>query len=185
MANLGGSRGLVYGSTLFLTALCTLLLEILLTRVLSVVMWYHFTFAVISVSLLGIAAGAMACHRRHQSVPQGDDEQSVTILANGLTLFSLAVTLPIALLTTILGTPTFSLGGAVLLLVYFAACMAPFYASGYVTAAIFRMASDRVSSLISSALRSGASSPSLCSTIWAVSAACWPSRSQGRPAPFS
>jgi predicted membrane-bound spermidine synthase len=147
MAHIGSSRGLVYGATLFLTALGTLLLEILLTRVLSVVMWYHFTFAVISISLLGIAAGAMACHRRCLSVPQGDDDQSVTILAKGLTLFSLAMTLPIALMTTVVGTPTFSVAGALLLLVYFAACMAPFYASGYVTAAIFRFGSDRISSL--------------------------------------
>ena len=49
--------GFVLRSTLFLTAVGTLLLEILLTRVLSVVMWYHFTFAVISMALLGIAAG--------------------------------------------------------------------------------------------------------------------------------
>lgn len=146
MADLRYSRR-VYSATLFLTALCTLLLEILLTRVLSVVMWYHFTFAVISVSLLGIAAGAMACHRRCLTVPQDDEEQQVGILANGLSVFAFTVTLPIALMTTIVATPTVSIGGAGLLLAYFAACMAPFYASGYVTAAIFRFGSDRVSSL--------------------------------------
>jgi len=61
----GASReSLALHLTLFSVALCTLLLEILLTRVLSVVMWYHFTFAVISISLLGIAAGAIRCYKR-------------------------------------------------------------------------------------------------------------------------
>lgn len=40
---------------IFLIALSTLLLEFSLTRVLSVSLWYHFAFMVISVALLGLA----------------------------------------------------------------------------------------------------------------------------------
>jgi hypothetical protein len=150
--------GFVLRGTLFLTALGTLLLEILLTRVLSVVMWYHFTFAVISVALLGIAAGALQCYRRFPPSGAGrrSGEAFSQAVGSGLNLFSVAVALPIGLMTFFIETPTFSFGGAVLLLAYFAACAAPFYASGYVTAVIFRLGSNRVSSLYAFDLLGGA-----------------------------
>jgi hypothetical protein len=138
------------GVALFLTALGTLLLEILLTRVLSVVMWYHFTFAVISISLLGIAAGAMHCYRSMPELTSGDAARAAwRSISSGLNLFSVAVVLPLALMAVHVATPTFSWGGVLLLLAYFTACGAPFYASGYVTTAIFRLGANRVSSLYS------------------------------------
>ena len=44
---------------IFLVALVTLMFEILLTRVFSVIIWYHFAFLAISVAMFGMAAGAM------------------------------------------------------------------------------------------------------------------------------
>src|SRR6516225_12102195 len=88
--------GFVLRWTLFLTALGTLLVEILLTRVLSVVMWYHFTFAVISVALLGIAAGALRCYRRFPPCGSGNlsEDTVVEAVGGGLNLFSVAIVLP-------------------------------------------------------------------------------------------
>jgi predicted membrane-bound spermidine synthase len=40
----------------------TLMLEIALTRIFSVTMWYHFAFVAISVALFGMTAGALAVH---------------------------------------------------------------------------------------------------------------------------
>ena len=45
---------------LALTMLATLLLEIVVSRLLSVVTWYHLSFVAISVAMLGAAAGAVA-----------------------------------------------------------------------------------------------------------------------------
>jgi hypothetical protein len=45
---------------LFLLSLATLLLELALTRVLSVSLWYHFGFLVISTALLGFGASGVA-----------------------------------------------------------------------------------------------------------------------------
>lgn len=134
---------------LFWTALCTLLLEILLTRVLSVVMWYHFTFAVISISLLGIAGGAMLFYRRH---PKSEPSKVVVedfweLTSVGLNVFSLAVALPVLLMLMLIATPTISVFGATLLVLYFGSCSLPFFASGYLTAAIFRLGASQVSSL--------------------------------------
>jgi hypothetical protein len=44
---------------LFLTTLATLMLEVLDTRLLSVITWYHLSFLAVSVAMLGMAAGAV------------------------------------------------------------------------------------------------------------------------------
>ncbi len=44
---------------LFLVSLTTLLYEVLLTRIFSVIMWYHFAFMAISVAMFGMTAGAL------------------------------------------------------------------------------------------------------------------------------
>jgi len=43
---------------LFLVALATLMYEILLTRIFSVTMWYHFAFVAVSVAMFGMTVGA-------------------------------------------------------------------------------------------------------------------------------
>ena len=47
---------------LFVTALATLAFEILLTRILSVTLWYHFAFMAISLAMFGMTAGAIAVY---------------------------------------------------------------------------------------------------------------------------
>jgi hypothetical protein len=49
----------------FLTSLATLMLEIVQTRILSVVVWYHLAFFVISLAMLGLTAGAVWVYLRN------------------------------------------------------------------------------------------------------------------------
>ena len=49
-------------AALFLVTLATLLDEILLTRIFSVVTWYHFAFLAISIALFGMTIGAIAVY---------------------------------------------------------------------------------------------------------------------------
>jgi hypothetical protein len=51
---------------LFVVTLTTLMYEIVLTRIFSVAMWYHFAFVAISVALFGMTAGALVVHMRPQ-----------------------------------------------------------------------------------------------------------------------
>ena len=51
---------------LFVVTLSTLAYEIVLTRIFSVTMWYHFAFVAISVALFGTTAGALLVHQRPQ-----------------------------------------------------------------------------------------------------------------------
>src|SRR5881409_2485212 len=47
---------------LFVIALATVMYEIVLTRIFSVTMWYHFAFVAISVALFGMTIGALIVH---------------------------------------------------------------------------------------------------------------------------
>jgi len=60
-ARTGPHRGWM-GLGLFLTTAALLMLEVSLTRILSVVMWYHFAFFAISVALFGLAASGLVVY---------------------------------------------------------------------------------------------------------------------------
>ena len=48
-----------YFSAIALTAMATLMLELTLTRIFSVTMWYHFAFMAISLALFGLALSSL------------------------------------------------------------------------------------------------------------------------------
>ena len=58
LATTGRARAGTYAG-LFLVTLSTLMYEIVLTRIFSVTMWYHFAFVAISVALFGLTVGAL------------------------------------------------------------------------------------------------------------------------------
>src|SRR5258705_10813354 len=51
--------GRKFHAGVFLTTLSLLQLELFLTRIFSVTMWYHFAFMAISLAMFGLAAGAV------------------------------------------------------------------------------------------------------------------------------
>src|SRR5690349_21238928 len=54
-----GRGGALTYAGIFVLALATLMLEVLLTRITSVMAWYHLAFFVISLAMLGLTAGAV------------------------------------------------------------------------------------------------------------------------------
>jgi hypothetical protein len=56
--DVSGPNAFIYAG-LFLTTLSLLQLELFLTRIFSVTMWYHFAFMAISLAMFGLAAGAI------------------------------------------------------------------------------------------------------------------------------
>src|SRR5437868_10969278 len=72
---------------IFLFSLATLLLELALTRVLSVALWYHFGFLIISTALLGFGASgvALALWRRLRERVSLDRALASLALAFGVT----------------------------------------------------------------------------------------------------
>lgn len=59
IAHLSGLRWPLVYTGVFLTTLATLMLELTLTRIFSVVFYYHFAFLAISIALFGSGAGGV------------------------------------------------------------------------------------------------------------------------------
>lgn len=57
---------------LFTVTAATVFVEIILTRIFSVVLWYHFAFAAISLAMLGMAGGAMYIYLHRHRYPPDD-----------------------------------------------------------------------------------------------------------------
>ncbi|MFM7061029.1 MAG: hypothetical protein ACKOZL_07585 [Actinomycetes bacterium] len=60
---------------LFAVTLATLMYEIVLTRIFSVTMWYHFAFVAISVALFGMTVGALVVHQFGDRIRRGDSSR--------------------------------------------------------------------------------------------------------------
>ena len=103
-----------------LTTLATLILELSLTRVFSVVFYYHFAFLAISIALFGLGAGGVFSYV--VAGWRGNFYRKLGILA-GLT--SVAVLFSLVYIITRRG----DLGGVSLALIYFAGAL-PFFFSG-------------------------------------------------------
>jgi len=99
----GMSRSFLAG--LFFITSATLLLEILNTRLLSVVTWYHLSFFAVSMAMFGMAAGALWVYLKPQKFPR---EDALSSLYRYSILFALS-TLICHLI--ILFTPLSTLGG--------------------------------------------------------------------------
>ena len=87
------ARPAIYGG-LFFTTLSTLMYEVLLTRIFSVTMWYHFAFVAVSVALFGMTVGALIIHLLPERFAQ---EDTADRLAQASLLFS--ITLVVSFLT--------------------------------------------------------------------------------------
>jgi hypothetical protein len=84
MIDVRKSPRLAFYAGVFLLALSTLALEIVQTRILSVVAWYHLAFFVISLAMFGLTAGAVWVYLR------GDrfDERTLSDDLAGMTAVS-------------------------------------------------------------------------------------------------
>src|ERR1700752_1198932 len=77
-------------SGLFFVTLATLMLEVLDTRLLSVLTWYHLSFLSVSVAMLGMAAGAVLVFVGGEFFASG---RTMRVLPAAATTFALALPL--------------------------------------------------------------------------------------------
>src|SRR5881392_287481 len=82
-----------------LSSFAALLLELALTRLFSVVLFYHFAFLAISIALLGLGAGGVFAHLKKQRLKK-TDLRTIAAICAGIT----AVVIPLAL-ELVLHTP--------------------------------------------------------------------------------
>ena len=90
-----------YGG-LFLVTSATLMLQLIQTRILSVVAWYHLAFFVISVAMFGLTAGAVWVYLRRDRFTEGTLSHDLTWFSTAFavtTALSLAIQLTLAPVT--------------------------------------------------------------------------------------
>src|SRR6186997_3114649 len=136
--------GLPTFAGLFLITLATLTYQLLLTRIFSVTMYYHFAFVAISVTMFGMAVGALIVYLRPRSfdLPRLDRQLSRAALAFAVTIvasFLAHVWLPFR--------PELSLAGIASVVLTYAILSVPFTCSGVVVALALTRFPGQVSAL--------------------------------------
>lgn len=122
----------IYTGT-FLIAFSTLALEVTLTRLLSVITWYHLVFFAVSTAMLGMTAGAVTVYLKPELFEPARLSYNL-----GRACFAYCLVTPVSLLIlcsaplgTAIGVMSFFL-----FLVDTAACALPFYFSGIAVTAV-------------------------------------------------
>jgi len=113
----------------FLVALATLVLEILLTRITSVVAWYHLAFFVISLAMLGMTAGAVVVFVKPAWFP---DAKVATRMAQASVVFALGTPLSMIAALAIPLTPIADVAAFVAMLAFGGVLALPFAIGGVV-----------------------------------------------------
>jgi len=124
-------RRALFLAGLFLATLATLLLELLNTRLLSVMTWYHLSFFAVSTAMFGMAAGAIRVYLGGEAYEGAAGRLALARWGTGL---AWAIPLSHALVLCVpivLGTSAVAISGLVITTL---AIAAPFYASGVVVA---------------------------------------------------
>lgn len=151
---------------IFLISLATLLLELSLTRVMSVALWYHFGFLVISTALLGFGSAGVVLASWKNLREKYPLEKSLAVLS---ILFAVVTVLSFWLLQKIPFNP-FSLATdnsqLYIMPLYYITIAAPFFISGLVLSLLFTRVSKSMSRLYAFDLL-GAALGCLC-IVWAM-----------------
>ena len=117
----------------FLTSFSLLAFEITLTRLLSVLLLYHFVFAVVSIALLGLGVGGIFVYFFRPQMPGGDKRFGSLALFASLT--SLAIPLSVILMAQI----TYVEAVRDNILFYCFLLFLPFFFAGVFLTEVFRM----------------------------------------------
>lgn len=112
---------------MFAISAATLMYEILLTRIFSVTMWYHFAFLAVAAALLGMTAGALIVQSRPQRFPPA---AAPRWLATSALAFAVGVPVTFLAHLAIPFAPTLTLPGLLSVLATYALVSIPFVASG-------------------------------------------------------
>ncbi|MCW4005891.1 MAG: hypothetical protein NWF04_04755 [Candidatus Bathyarchaeota archaeon] len=121
-------------AAILLVSFSSLMLEILITRIYSTVIWYHYAFIAVSVAMLGLGFGGVFSHFL------GKKREFLDIATAATLIFSISIP---AILYTILRFPI----SMYALYVFYAVSVIPFFFCGVCISAVFQSQSKTVYSL--------------------------------------
>src|SRR5437868_3375593 len=142
-----------YVAGIALSSFSTLLLELALTRLFSVVLFYHFAFLAISIALLGLGAGGVFAHLRKDWL-SSRELRSIAAACAAVA----AIAIP-AVLEIVLHTPVslkLTGGNFLRLTAIYMASAVPFFLTGLQFSVIFARESARIPRLYGADLAGGA-----------------------------
>src|SRR5580704_2649218 len=141
---------------LFGMALCSfaaLLLELALTRLFSVVLFYHFAFLAISIALLGLGAGGVFAHLRKEQLARFETRALVSRLCS---INALIVPVVLVIVLRIPVSLDISKANLLRLTAIYMAPVVPFFITGLEFSIVFARESRHVSPLYAADLAGGA-----------------------------
>ncbi len=143
-------------ATLFGMALCSfsaLLLELALTRLFSVVLFYHFAFLAISIALLGLGAGGVFAHLRKSQLARFETRALVSRLCS---INALIVPVVLLIVLHIPISLNISTANFLRLIAIYLSPTVPFFVTGLEFSIVFARESRHVSPLYAADLVGGA-----------------------------
>jgi len=146
------SSGRVLAAGIALSSFSALLLELGLTRLFSVVLFYHFAFLAISIALLGLGAGGVFAHLRKQPLQQYELRNLAAVCC---CLNALAIP---AVLEIVLHVPVslqLTGGNFIRLTAIYLASAVPFFLTGLQFSVVFARESSRIPRLYAADLAGG------------------------------
>jgi spermidine synthase len=132
--------------TIFLVSLGVLLLEIAITRLFSVLMYYHFGFMAVSLAMFGLGASGLWLFRFEHRYNEQKFRRSVSLWAAAA---AVSVVTALFVILHIPVTLEYSIGNAFRLLVIYAMLLIPFFCAGMAIALILFKRTLEVSRLYS------------------------------------
>ena len=126
-------RSIAAYSGLFLIALASLAIQIVLVRLLSVITWYHLAFFSISIAMLGMTAGAIQVYVQRDRF---DGENKIEAITRACLKFALSIPASLIILCVLPIGFYKSILSLIVLFVATLVCAWPFYYAGLVIATV-------------------------------------------------
>jgi hypothetical protein len=145
------SRALLLG--IGLSSFAALLLELALTRLFSVVLFYHFAFLAISIALLGLGAGGVFAYLRKQHL---HEIETRPLAARLCCLNAIAIPIVLEIVLRVPVSLELSWGNLARLTVLYLAAAVPFFLTGVLFSVVFAREARLITRLYGADLLGGA-----------------------------
>lgn len=129
---------------LFFSSLSTILLELALTRVFSIILWYDYAFMAISVAFFGLGIGSLVIHMQKDSARWKDKYEKKEHLSSRIVYFAIAYAVSVPVFVFLLSSIPPSTSNIYL---FYLVSSVPFFFAGSIMALVFHAMPQNISKL--------------------------------------
>ncbi len=129
---------------LFFSSLSTILLELALTRVFSIILWYDYAFMAISVAFFGLGIGSLVIHMQKDSARWKDKYENKEHLSSRIIYFAIAYAVSVPVFVFLLSSIPPDTSNIYL---FYLVSSVPFFFAGSIMALVFHAMPQNISKL--------------------------------------